>query len=173
MLVHLTVRSEEGKPQPQPASELLPMTPSPGTLRSGACNVATPHGIDAISAWRYMILLIPAALLRRFYVGRSLQNVEDGFEFRLKNMVAPTTVISLGPVEVDGVPFASNQLLITASKPHPASVISERKPLQLPMGKEITIQIDAPPLTPGEHQLAVHAVTREVGAVVIDITEIV
>lgn len=116
-------------------------------------------------------MLIPAALLRRFYVGSSLQNVKDGFEFKLKNMVAPTTVISLGPVEVDGVPFAPDQLLLTANKPRMANAISDSRPLQLPMGKEITIQIEALPLSPGEHQLSVHAVTREVGAVVIDITE--
>ena len=117
-------------------------------------------------------MVIPAALLRRFYVDGSLQNAEGGgFSFRLKNMVAPTTIVSLGPIEIDDEPFAANQVTLTASKPRPASAVSDKSPLNLAMGQEISLQVSDETLTPGEHELIVHAVTKEVGPVIIAVTE--
>ena len=117
-------------------------------------------------------MVIPAALLRRFYVDGSLQNAEGGgFSFRLKNMVAPTTIVSLGPIEIDNEPYAANQVTLTASRPRPASAISEKSPLDLGMGKEISLHVSGETLTPGEHELIVHAVTKEVGPVIIAVTE--
>ena len=117
-------------------------------------------------------MVIPAALLRRFYVDGSLQNAEGGgFSFRLKNMIAPTTIISLGPIEIDNEPYAANQVTLTASKSRLASAVSDKSPLQLAMGKEISLHVSGEALTPGEHELIVHAMTKEVGAVIIAVTE--
>lgn len=117
-------------------------------------------------------MVIPAALLRRFYVGGSLQNAEQGgFGFRLKNTVAPTTIVSLGPIEIDNEPYAASQVTLTASKSRLASTVSDQTPLHLKMGKEIALHIDAEALTPGEHEVTVHAMTKEVGPVIIAVTE--
>jgi len=105
-------------------------------------------------------------------VDGSLQNAEGGgFSFRLKNMVAPTTIISLGPIEIDNEPYAANQVTLTASKSRPASVVSDKSPLNLAMGQEISLHVSGDTLTPGEHELIVHAMTKEVGAVIIAVTE--
>ena len=117
-------------------------------------------------------MVIPAALLRRFYVDGSLQNAErGGFSFRLKNMVAPTTIVSLGPIEIDNEPYAADQVTITASKPRLASAVSDKAPLYLDMRKEVSFHVSGETLTPGEHELIVHAMTKEVGAVIIAVTE--
>ena len=117
-------------------------------------------------------MVIFSALLRRFYVDGSLQNAEGGgFVFRLKNMVAPTTFISLGPIEIDNEPYAADQVTLTASKSRLASAISDKSPLQLAMGKEISLHVSGDALTLGEHELIVHAVTKEVGTVIIAVTE--
>lgn len=117
-------------------------------------------------------MVIPAALLRRFYVGGSLQNTEQGgFGFKLKNTVAPTTIVSLGPIEIDDEPYAANQVTLTASKARLASTVSDNSPLHLQMGKEISLHVDGETLTPGEHELIVHAMTKEVGPVIIAVTE--
>ncbi|NOX62233.1 MAG: hypothetical protein GXP42_09865 [Chloroflexi bacterium] len=116
-------------------------------------------------------MAIPTALLKRFYVKGSLHNSEDGFEFRLKNTIAPATVVSFGPIEVDGEPFGPDQVVITASRPRTANTITAKAPLPLHMGKTVTLRVLGPPLTPGSHEIAVHAVTREVGPVIIEIDD--
>ena len=116
-------------------------------------------------------MAIPTALLRRFYVGQSLRNKDDGIEFRLANHIAPTTILSLGPVEVDGELFAPDQIMVRSSKPRPASAIRETTPLFLNMGKEMSISIPGKQLPPGRHEITVHALTKEVGPVTIEFDE--
>ena len=113
-------------------------------------------------------MAIPTALLRRFYVGRSLKNSEDGFRFQLANHIAPTTILSLGPLEVDGELFAPDQILVTASRPRPASAISEKSPLFLDISRRLTISIPGHRLPSGPHQVLLHAITKEVGPVAIE-----
>ena len=117
-------------------------------------------------------MVIPAALLRRFYVDNSLQNSESGgFEFRLKNTVAPTTIVSLGPIEIDNELYAAGQVTLTASKSRLASTVAEKTPLHLEMGKEIYFHVAGESLLPGVHELILHAVTKEVGSVIIAVTD--
>jgi len=116
-------------------------------------------------------LAIPTALLRRFYVGQSLQNKDDGIEFKLANHIAPTTILALGPIEVDGDLFAPDQIMVHASRPRPANAIREGAPLFLSMGKVVSISIPDEQLPPGRHQVIVHALTKEVGPVSIEFDE--
>ncbi len=113
---------------------------------------------------------IPAALLRRFYVDGSLLNTEGGFEFQLINRVAPTTIVSLGPVEIDGEPHAADDVTITASRLRIASQVDSQSPLFFPMGRKVTINVKSDNKLNGKHELLVHALTKEVGAVVIGVT---
>jgi len=116
-------------------------------------------------------LAIPTALLRRFYVDNSLQNQSDGLEFRLANRIAPTTIVSLGPIEIDEELFAPSQIEVTASKSRPASTINEKTPFHLRMGKRMTISIPGKYLRPGKHHIVLHVITKEVGAVSIEFAE--
>jgi len=116
-------------------------------------------------------LAIPTALLRRFYVGQSLRNNEDGIEFRLANHIAPTTILALGPIEVDGRLFAPDDIIVRSSKPRPASAIREKAPLILDIAKEVAISVPGIQLPPGRHHIVVHALTKEVGPVSIEFDE--
>ena len=116
-------------------------------------------------------MVIPIPLFRRFYVTGSLRNREQGFEFRLKNVVAPTTVLSLGPLEVDGQVYTPNLVTLTASKPRLGNSITTRSPFPLSLGKEVIISVAGGSLGPGQHAVVFHALTREVGPVVIEISE--
>ena len=116
-------------------------------------------------------MAIPTALLRRFYLENSLKNNGDGLEFRLANRVAPTTIVSLGPIEIDGELFAPDQIMVSASKKRPASAIHEQSPFFLRMGKKMTLSIPGKFIKPGEHQVIVHAITKEVGPVSIEFEE--
>ena len=116
-------------------------------------------------------MVIPIPLLRRFYVTGSLRNREQGFEFRLKNVVAPTTVLSLGPLEVDGQVYSPNLVTLTRRKPRQGSSITTRSPFPLLLGKEVIISVTGDRLGAGQHNVVVRALTREIGPVVIDISE--
>jgi hypothetical protein len=120
-----------------------------------------------------VVLAIPTALLRRFYVENSLKNKDGGFEFRLANRIAPTTIVALGPIEIDGEIFAPDQIMVTASKARPASAIHEKAPFYLRMGKRMTLSIPGERLEPGKHQVVLHAITKEVGSVSIEFEETV
>ena len=116
-------------------------------------------------------MAIPTALLRRFYVGQSLRNKDDGFEFKLANRIAPTTILSLGPIEVDGEVFAPNQVVVRNNKSRPANAIRENAPLFLNMGNVVSIAIPGRRLSAGKHRVIVHALTKEVGPVSIEFDE--
>ncbi len=113
-------------------------------------------------------MAIPTALLRRFYIENSLENGDRGFRFRLINRVAPTTIVSLGPIQVDDVLLAPDEILVSASKSRPASAIREQSPFYLRMGKQIALSAPGKYLDPGEHHVALHLITKEVGPVAIE-----
>ena len=118
-------------------------------------------------------MAIPTALLRRFYVKNSLQNNSDGISFQLTNKIAPTTLVSLGPVEIDDALYAPDQLTITSRHPRSAADIHERAPLFLPMGKRLLLSLVPGKLNQGNHHVVLHAVTREVGSVMIEFDDAV
>jgi len=120
-----------------------------------------------------VVLAIPTALLRRFYLENSLKNNGNGLEFRLANRIAPTTIVSLGPIEIDGELFAPDQIMVSASKKRLASTIHEQSPFFLRMGKKMTLSVPGKCVEPGEHQVIVHAVTKEVGPVSIEFEDTV
>ncbi len=45
---------------------------------------------------------IPSMLLKKLYQKGSLKNTESGFEFALKNTLAPGTIVGLRTLVVDG-----------------------------------------------------------------------
>ena len=116
-------------------------------------------------------MVIPPSLLRRFYVKASLRNVDDGIEFKLRNTVAPATVIGLELVEVDGVSYGGAQITLTASKPRLATAVSSKAPFPLPIGREVSVRVRGVALAQGAHQVLMHVVTREIGAVVFAVSD--
>ena len=45
---------------------------------------------------------LPSALLSKFYERDSLRNTDTGFELRFKNRLAPSTIVGIGPLTLDG-----------------------------------------------------------------------
>jgi hypothetical protein len=117
------------------------------------------------------VLVIPTALLRRFYVEHTLRNTDQGVEFRLQNRVAPTTLVAVGPLEIDGITVAAERVMVQASKVRSAAAIAPQHPLHLPMGRSLTIKAAIPPLARGSHHIRLHIVTREVGSVIIEFSD--
>ena len=112
---------------------------------------------------------VPATLLRRLYVPGSLRNVETGFVLSLKNLIAPGTIVSVGPVVVDGMTWGPDRITVTGKgQPRPAERVSAKSPLPFPINQVVTVQVTAAPLAGGLHNLRVTVLTREVGELVVE-----
>ena len=96
---------------------------------------------------------IPSFLLRKLYIKGSLENVEGGFSFKLKNSLSPGTTIRSGDIEILG------------------SDISEENTFPIKVGVEIEIFIAADPLPEGEHTLDLSLKTKEAGTLAFDVKD--
>lgn len=116
-------------------------------------------------------MTIPAALLRRFYVPHTLRNSRQGFEFTLRNSVAPTTVISLGPIRVNGTEYFPNQITLIAGRSRVAAAITTQNPFSLPLGQQVLVSVTGAAIKPGPAQVYVDAVTKEIGSITFEVTD--
>lgn len=111
-------------------------------------------------------MFLSPSMLERLYVRGSLQNTENGFEFRLKNNVDSGTMSSVKSIKVDEaeMPLAA----ITVSTPagsFNAEQINARSPLSLRYGSEIILRVTDHKLEPGSHAVALAIMVMEIGRV--------
>lgn len=119
-------------------------------------------------------MAVPSFLLKKLYVKGSLKNTGNGFEFTLKNNLAPGTLIGVGPVTLDDE--AIPQEKITFSSPQGdvrADQVSSRSPLVFGLNAEVKVDVAGQALDAGAHHLVVAVLTREVGRIEIDLTDTV
>ncbi|HXU47334.1 MAG TPA: hydroxymethylglutaryl-CoA reductase [Thermoanaerobaculia bacterium] len=98
---------------------------------------------------------IPGLILKQMYTLGSLENVEGGVRFSLKNRLADATVTRLREVRIDGqaVPLGELRLLL-ADGPLAASAISPERPVPFPLARVVVIEAQFPPLAKGQHEIA-------------------
>lgn len=113
---------------------------------------------------------VPSFILKKLYVKGSFKNNANGFQISLNNFLAPGTLLSISPIEIDGrnVPLQQIQIVVGNSPPVRASDISPQAPSAFPINTTITFNVQDQPLSPGPHHLVVQIDTREVGELRID-----
>jgi len=117
-------------------------------------------------------LSVPAAILRRLYVKKSLKNINDGFEFTLKNILADATIIKPLEISVDDKPVPIDKIiLITDSKTISNKDISGENPVEFTVNTTIGIRIEGMKLEPGEHKILIKGETKEYGEIKFDIKD--
>jgi hypothetical protein len=89
---------------------------------------------------------IPTFLLRKLYLKGSLENVDDGFVFKIKNTLSPGTEYT-------------------------AADVNEGSAMPLKVGVEIALHIKADPLPEGEHTIDIALVTKEAGRLAFDVKD--
>ncbi len=115
---------------------------------------------------------IPAFLLRKLYVKGSLENVDDGFVFKLKNPLSPGTAISMKPIKIGETEYPLDALTISSEGTEiKATEISESNAFPIKVGVEINLHIAGEPLPEGEHQVFVSIKTKEAGSLAFDFTD--
>lgn len=116
--------------------------------------------------------MIPAALLRRLYRRGSLRNWEEGFQLALHNTLAPSVIVAVGPLEVDGTVYEPSCIRVLGRRePRPASRINARAPINFPINSTLHLQVVAAPLPAGEHRLTLTFETKELGQLVLETTD--
>jgi len=119
-----------------------------------------------------MPVSVPAMILRRLYVKKSLKNTTRGAEFVLKNILADATIVKPVEIAVDDKSLPLDKIvLISEGKEVKSSEISESNPLDFSLNTSITIVLEGVQLERGQHKIVISTNTREYGAVKFDITD--
>ena len=114
--------------------------------------------------------MIPPAVLRQLYVQGSLTNTPEGAAFRLKNSLAPATVIGL-EIAVDGQKVPPEKIFVIAGGQRKSASELAATGQKFNVRDEVTILLAGTTLSPGAHKLDIKAKTKEWGELAFDVTD--
>jgi hypothetical protein len=117
-------------------------------------------------------LKIPKFILKKLYVKGSLTSSEDGFEVKMKNVLADATIISPIEIKVDNndVPLENIHLVSPDGEVSSAEVTSDN-PLPFKVKTEVLIKVSGVKLEPGTHKVEFKTKTKEYGDIQFDIKD--
>lgn len=117
-------------------------------------------------------LQIPTFLLRKLYVKGSLENVDDGFKFKIKNSISSATAVDFQPLKVNGNEYALDAVIISSEDGEVAgSEISAENTFPIKVGLDITVHVKGEQLPEGEHTIDIALATKEVGNLAFDVKD--
>ncbi len=97
-------------------------------------------------------------MLKKLYVSDSLTETDDGFEFKLKNTLATSTIVGSPVIEIDGTPvdvtFSSGDETVQASE------ISEENSYAFEKGMTVTVS-GSKSIEDGAHTIKIKTPTDE------------
>lgn len=116
---------------------------------------------------------IPPVILKKLYVKGSLRAEGDGFVLSLQNNLAPGVIQGFKGLTLDGkaLPLEQVSLVQPDGTVVPARVISAQTPLLFAMGATVTLQVGGVSLNPGNHQLGIRVVVKDVGPLEIPVAD--
>jgi hydroxymethylglutaryl-CoA reductase (NADPH) len=115
---------------------------------------------------------VPSFLLRKLYVKGSLKATEDGFQFALRNNLAPGSIIGLAPLTIDDTSYPPEAITIKGPAGEwRGDEINSRNPLNFGLNVQVTVTVQGEKPAPGEHHVVFAVLTREVGRIEIDLTD--
>ncbi len=115
---------------------------------------------------------IPSFLLRKLYVKGSLTNVDNGFQFKIKNSLSPGTAIAIEPFKVDDKEYPLEKTIIESGDVKvKASEISENNPFTIKVGIEVVVTVEGEQLSPGDHKIDIAIKTKEAGLLKFDVKD--
>lgn len=115
---------------------------------------------------------VPAFMLKKLYLRGSLKNTGDGFQFQIRNTLAPGTISAVIPVSVDGTSYSLDDTVVTGKDgAMAATTISREHPVTFGINLTVTMTVKAAPLAPGEHTVGMGVMTKEAGELRWDVTD--
>jgi hydroxymethylglutaryl-CoA reductase (NADPH) len=117
-------------------------------------------------------LQIPTFLLRKLYIKGSLENVDDGFKFKLKNSISSGTAVNIEPIKINGNEYPLEATIISSEDGEiSGNEISEENTFPIKVGLDITIHVKGNHLPEGEHTIDISLSTKEVGKLAFDVKD--
>ena len=123
--------------------------------------------------------------MSKFYERDSLRNTDTGFELRFKNRLAPSTIVGIGPLTLDGHVYEAKELAFAferpaeGHRPPPESVfrtakdIEEKRSRVFDINAVLRVAVLGSKLMPGSHQVTLTFRTKEVGDITVTAEDVV
>jgi hydroxymethylglutaryl-CoA reductase (NADPH) len=116
---------------------------------------------------------VPAFMLKKLYLRGSLKNTEQGFQFQIRNTLAPGTITAVEPVVADGAVHPVADILLVTKDTMPAAEISKEHPVVFGINTVVTMIVKGAQLAAGEHTVVMGVQTKEAGELKWDVTDTV
>ncbi len=108
---------------------------------------------------------IPSLILKQMYTLGSLENVEDGVRFSLKNRLSNATLTKINEIRIDDRAVSLDRLTLeVGGDPIAASQISPTSALAFPLAKVVRIHARTEQLEKGQHEISLSVNTEPFGA---------
>src|SRR5882757_10215274 len=109
-------------------------------------------------------MLIPGLVLKQMYTLGSLENVEDGARFSLKNRLSNATLTKLNEIKIDGKAVPLDRLTLQmGGESVAASAVSPTSAIAFPLAKVVTLHVRGDQLEKGQHELTLGFETTPFG----------
>jgi len=112
----------------------------------------------------------PDRILRRLYTYGSLENVENGVKFEVKNRLRDAKLTSVEYVEIDDERYDRVRLSLGEDARY-SDEISEEDPIEFPVGRTVTTFVERDHLDYGDHDIRVKFKTRPFGKLDLQVTD--
>jgi hydroxymethylglutaryl-CoA reductase (NADPH) len=110
-------------------------------------------------------MLIPGLVLKQMYTLGSLENVEDGVRFSLKNRLSNATLTRLNGVKIDGRPVPLDRLTLELNGDRiAAGGVTPTSAIAFPLAKVVSIHARGDQLDKGQHEISLDFETTPFGS---------
>ena len=109
---------------------------------------------------------IPEFLLRTLYVKGSLQNIDGGFEFQMKNELGPVRIIGARPLTIDRkpVPIVASRF-VHADREAGFEEVTADSSVLIRKGESLRVRVEGTMLRQGRRTLGIDVIVKDVGQV--------
>ena len=116
---------------------------------------------------------IPGMILRRLYTNGSLQNVEGGVRFEVKNRLSDATLTRISEIRINeaAIPLDELTLQVGDGEELLASDLGNGQTLQFPLRQKITMRVPRSELRKGKHQIKLAFETKPFGRLSFRVTD--
>jgi hypothetical protein len=120
------------------------------------------------------MVTVPAFILRRLYVKKSLKNTSEGFQFELRNRLGSGYAFKLWPLIVDGVELPPEDTVFRLEDEDTAfSEVSKERTFTLAMNRTILIKANGTTLDSGPRKIGMGFDVPGLGTLRFDFTDVV
>src|SRR3954452_17243076 len=121
-------------------------------MSPGASAIRSP--IPTPQIFEEPLMLIPGLVLKQMYTVGSLENVEDGVRFSLKNRLSNATLTRLNEIRIDGKAVPLDRLSLELNGDRiAASGVSPTSAIAFPLAKVVSIHARGDQLAKGAHEI--------------------